>query len=229
MRTTLTLDDDLAERLADLARESRKPFKAVVNETLRRGLGESAPRLPPFRDQRRIPAISAPASMNGASMNWRGSLKRNFRVAIRRILDVIIPDINLLVYAYNTKSPFNKRAAEWWSSCCRRTCRSGSRGSSPSASSAYGPILALSRVRWLLDQAAGHIESWLERPNVRIVNPGPRHAELLFGYLRAEGKGGNLTTDAHLAALAVESRAIIHTADTDFLRFPGVRWHNPLN
>ncbi len=48
MRTTLTLDDDLAERLADLARESRKPFKAVVNETLRRGLGESAPKLPPF-------------------------------------------------------------------------------------------------------------------------------------------------------------------------------------
>jgi hypothetical protein len=48
MRTTLTLDDDLAERLADLARESRKPFKAVVNETLRRGLGNSAPKLPPF-------------------------------------------------------------------------------------------------------------------------------------------------------------------------------------
>ena len=48
MRTTLTLDDDLAERLADLARESRKPFKAVVNETLRRGLGESEPKLPPF-------------------------------------------------------------------------------------------------------------------------------------------------------------------------------------
>lgn len=48
MRTTLTLDDDLAERLADLARETRKPFKAVVNETLRRGLGESAPKLPPF-------------------------------------------------------------------------------------------------------------------------------------------------------------------------------------
>jgi toxin-antitoxin system PIN domain toxin len=80
-----------------------------------------------------------------------------------------------------------------------------------------------------VDQAAGFVESWLERPGVRIVNPGPRHAELLFGFLRAEGKGGNLTTDAHLAALAIESRATIHTADTDFLRFAGVRWHNPLN
>lgn len=48
MRTTLTLDDDLAERLADLARESRRPFKAVVNETLRRGLNDSAAKLPPF-------------------------------------------------------------------------------------------------------------------------------------------------------------------------------------
>ena len=48
MRTTLTLDDDLAERLADVARESRKPFKAVVNETLRRGLGNSVSKLPPF-------------------------------------------------------------------------------------------------------------------------------------------------------------------------------------
>ncbi len=48
MRTTLTLDDDLAERLADLARETRKPFKAVVNETLRRGLGETLPKEPPF-------------------------------------------------------------------------------------------------------------------------------------------------------------------------------------
>jgi hypothetical protein len=80
-----------------------------------------------------------------------------------------------------------------------------------------------------VDHAAGCVESWLERPGVRIVDPGPRHAELLFGFLRAEGKAGNLTTDAHLAALAVESRGIIHTTDTDFLRFPGVRWLNPLN
>jgi toxin-antitoxin system PIN domain toxin len=76
--------------------------------------------------------------------------------------------------------------------------------------------------------AASHVESWLARRVVRIVNPGPRHAELIFSFLRAEGKGGNLIADAHPAALAVESRGIIHTADTDFLRFPGVQWLNPL-
>lgn len=80
-----------------------------------------------------------------------------------------------------------------------------------------------------IDQAAAEVESWLERPNVRIVHPGPRHAELLFGFLRAEGNAGNLTTDAHLAALVIESRGVIHTADTDFLRFSGVRWLNPLD
>jgi len=79
-----------------------------------------------------------------------------------------------------------------------------------------------------MDRAAAHVESWLERKIVTIINPGPRHAELLFGFLRAEGKGGNLTTDAHLAALAVEARATIFTADTDFLRFSGVKWANPL-
>ncbi len=61
-----------------------------------------------------------------------------------------------------------------------------------------------------MDRAAAHVESWLERKIVTIINPGPRHAELLFGFLRAEGKGGNLTTDAHLAALAVEARNNIH-------------------
>jgi toxin-antitoxin system PIN domain toxin len=77
-------------------------------------------------------------------------------------------------------------------------------------------------------RATAHVESWLDRRIVRVVNPGPRHPELLFNFLRAEGKGGNLTTDAHLAALAVEFRAVVHTADTDFVRFSGVRWLNPL-
>jgi hypothetical protein len=48
MKTTLTLDDDLAERIADLAREIRKPFKVVLNDALRRGLGETTPSEPKF-------------------------------------------------------------------------------------------------------------------------------------------------------------------------------------
>ncbi len=48
MRTTLTLEDDLADRLAQIARETQQPFKTVVNETLRRGLAEHAPSVPAF-------------------------------------------------------------------------------------------------------------------------------------------------------------------------------------
>ena len=79
-----------------------------------------------------------------------------------------------------------------------------------------------------VDEAVGHVESWLERPMVKVINPGARHANLVFNFLRTEGKGGNLTTDAHLAALAIEANATLHTADTDFVRFRGLKWMNPL-
>jgi hypothetical protein len=68
----------------------------------------------------------------------------------------------------------------------------------------------------------------LDLPNVDIVEPGPRHAEILFRLLRQVGVAGNLTTDAHLAALAIEHQAQLASTDHDFARFPGLRWFNPL-
>ena len=79
-----------------------------------------------------------------------------------------------------------------------------------------------------VDVAVGHVESWLARRVFRIINPGPLHAQLVFRQLRLNGAGGNITTDAHLAALAIEFGATVHTADTDFLRFQDVKWINPL-
>jgi toxin-antitoxin system PIN domain toxin len=72
------------------------------------------------------------------------------------------------------------------------------------------------------------VRLWLEAPRVQILAPGDRHAEILFGLLDRLGTAGNLTTDAHLAALAVEYLAELVSADTDFARFPGLRWFNPL-
>jgi uncharacterized protein len=72
------------------------------------------------------------------------------------------------------------------------------------------------------------VESWLTRPQVAVLHPGERHAAILFGFLRSTAAGGNLTTDAHLAALAVEHDLEVYTTDTDFARFPGLRWKNPL-
>lgn len=134
---------------------------------------------------------------------------------------MIIPDINVLVYAYDATSPWHERASKRWISCMSGTTPVG-----------LPWVVALGFVRlWTnprvfanpmpMDRAAAHVESWIDRRAVRMINSGPRHAELLFGFLRTEGKGGNLTTDAHLAALAIESRGVIHTSDTDFLRFIG--------
>jgi predicted nucleic acid-binding protein len=61
-----------------------------------------------------------------------------------------------------------------------------------------------------------------------LLHPGERHAEILFDYLEGLGAGGNLTTDAHLAALAAENQAELQTTDADFARFAGLKWRNPL-
>jgi predicted nucleic acid-binding protein len=68
----------------------------------------------------------------------------------------------------------------------------------------------------------------LAAPTLRTWPPGPRHLEIAFSLLRDVGTGGNLTTDVQLAAFALEYDASMCSNDTDFARFPGLRWHNPL-
>jgi len=62
----------------------------------------------------------------------------------------------------------------------------------------------------------------------RIVEPGPRHIDLLGELFGSTGVAGSLTTDTHLAALAMEHQAELHSNDADFARFPGLRWHDPI-
>ncbi len=76
--------------------------------------------------------------------------------------------------------------------------------------------------------AVAHVRSWFAQPVVEILEPGPCHLELLDRLLGHAGAAGNLTTDAHLAAIAIEYKAELHTSDADFSRFPGLRWRNPL-
>lgn len=78
------------------------------------------------------------------------------------------------------------------------------------------------------DDALKHVRAWLAVPNVEVLEPGPRHLELLQGLLAEAGVGGNLVTDAHIAALAIEHQAEVHSNDVDFGRFSGLRWRNPL-
>ena len=141
---------------------------------------------------------------------------------------MIVPDLNLLVYAYDSASPLHERARQWWIRSL-----SGSEAVGLSWLVVFGFVRLWTNRRvfahpMTVELATAHVESWFRRPMVRALNPGPRHLEIAFDLLRAEGQGGNLTTDAHLAALAIESGAILHTADTDFLRFANLKWLNPL-
>jgi hypothetical protein len=79
-----------------------------------------------------------------------------------------------------------------------------------------------------VERAVGLVRSWLDRPIVQVLDPGPRHLEIIARLLAGLGVGGNLTTDAHLAAIAIEHQCEIHSNDTDFGRFPGLRWRDPL-
>jgi uncharacterized protein len=73
-----------------------------------------------------------------------------------------------------------------------------------------------------------HVEAWFAQPNVQWAVPGMRHRGLTLGFLRSAGTAGNLTTDAQLVAIAIESDATVYSNDSDFARFEGLRWHNPL-
>ena len=78
-----------------------------------------------------------------------------------------------------------------------------------------------------VDEATAQVEAWLAAPGAVVVEPTPRHAELLRGLLLESGTGGNLTTDAHLAALATEHGAEVVSYDRGFARFRGVRHRLP--
>ncbi len=79
-----------------------------------------------------------------------------------------------------------------------------------------------------IEEAAEHVRSWLDRPVADFLITDEADVVQALQWLEAAGSGGNLTTDAQIAAIAHRHRATVHTADTDFDRFPGVRWHNPL-
>jgi uncharacterized protein len=141
---------------------------------------------------------------------------------------MILPDVNVIVHAYNADSPRHHRARAWWEEVLSAPEPIGL-----AWSVALGYIRISTHTRILsnpLDPsvACGHVESWLEQPQVSLLHPGERHAGVLFDLLRRLGTAGNLTTDAHLAALAIEHQAEICSTDVDFGRFPGLKWRNPL-
>jgi len=142
---------------------------------------------------------------------------------------MIVPDINLLLYAYDAGSPFHSKAAAWW-----QECLSGTEpvGLAPVAVFGFVRIGTSRRVfgnPLTPLEAAEHVRSWQAQSVVQILEPGPDHIAKVLKLLETLGTAGNLVTDAQLAALALEHGAVLHTADSDFLRFRGLRWFNPIS
>ena len=142
---------------------------------------------------------------------------------------MIVPDINLVVYAYTIDAPHHEAARIYWEACLSGTATVGI----PWVV-VLGFVRIMSSRAVLTDpmtpaEALEHVRTWLERPQAHILVPGPRHLEILTEIMGSSGTTGRLTTDAHLAAMAIENQAELHSNDADFARFPGLRRRNPLS
>jgi len=141
---------------------------------------------------------------------------------------MILPDANLLIYAIDSASTHHKAARDWLERMLSGVEEVGF---------SWSVILAFLRIvthpavvrRPLTPEAAlDYVDSWLQQPCVRTVVPGAKHWLIFRSLIRSTGTAGNLTSDAHLAALALEHNCELHSTDYDFKRFPGLRHMNPL-
>lgn len=141
---------------------------------------------------------------------------------------MIVVDVNLLLYSVITGFPHHKAARRWWEETLN-----GSVEVALTSPALFGFLRIATNPKVLetplaVEAAVSHAEGWLELPSTRFLQPGPRHLEIAFDLLKKVGTASNLTTDIQLAALALEHDATICSNDTDFARFEGLEWANPL-
>ncbi len=139
-----------------------------------------------------------------------------------------LPDVNVLLYAVDESSPRFPVARPWVE---------GLIGGFETVAFCWPVLLAFVRLTtkrqvvaepFAVEEALDVVDGWLGRPNVVVIHPTDRHASVLRELLTPLGTGGNLTSDAHLAALAIEHGAELCSSDADFSRFTGLRWFDPL-
>ena len=142
---------------------------------------------------------------------------------------MIVVDLNLLIYAVNSDSALHKPAAKWLNRSLSGTETVGL---------AWVVILGFLRITThprifpkplSADQAMAIAEEWMKHPLTQMIEPQADHFAIIKELLAPLGLAGNLTTDAHLAALTIEHAARLYSADNDFSRFHGLRWVNPLS
>jgi toxin-antitoxin system PIN domain toxin len=141
---------------------------------------------------------------------------------------VKLPDVNLLLYAYDSESPRQAAAGKWLEDAL---------SGRETVALAWAAMVGFVRVAtnpsafvrpWAAADALDLLDEWVAQPSATVVHPTDRHAAVLRDLLTPLGTAGNLTSDAHLAALAIEHGATLCSCDNDFSRFPGLRWEDPL-
>ena len=139
-----------------------------------------------------------------------------------------IVDINLLIYAINKDTPHHSKARKWLEY---------SLSSDEPFGFAWIVILGFLRIitngrimpRPLApDVALDTIDEWLQQPPSLTIVPSQQHWSIFKEILMPLGTAANLTSDAHLAALAIEHGARLYSTDNDFSRFKSLRWTNPI-
>ncbi len=141
---------------------------------------------------------------------------------------MILVDANLLLYAEDSLSEHHQAVRNWWDALLS--------GSEP-VCLCWPVITAFIRIatnprlhrRPLTPkEACERVQSWLEQPCVRVIHPTEQHWHILQQILTRANAVGNLVSDAHLAALALEHNCHLNSTDGDFARFPNLKWTNPV-
>lgn len=141
---------------------------------------------------------------------------------------MILVDANLLLYAQNTSSPEHSKAKSWWDEQLSGTELICLCWTVLTAFIRIGTNPRIFVRPMTLSQASDTIQSWFDQPNTRLVHPTDAHWNTLRELLVACQAVGNLVTDAHLAALAIQHGCRLASSDSDFSRFPNLKWFNPL-
>lgn len=140
---------------------------------------------------------------------------------------MILPDVNVLLHAHNGDSAVHEHIRRWWDGCL-----AGTEGVGLAWAALLGFIRITTNRRLVacplaVKDVLDRIESWLALPQVHVVRPTDAYFMKVREALEQLGTAGTLTTDAHLAAMAMERGYVLYSTDTDFARFAGLRWVNP--
>lgn len=142
---------------------------------------------------------------------------------------MIVPDINLLLYAYDARSRYHAASRDWWEETLAGDRRVGLTWHTMLGFIRMATSPRLFEVPMTPKDAIRAVRTWLDQPGAEILSPGERHSDIVFGLIEEAGVAGSLTSDAHLAAIAIEHQAELASNDRDFGRFRGLRWFNPLS